>query len=104
MNVRRGYERSPRDGTNENKRARGECGEYKQAWEGSNERRGYERSPGDGTNETSKRASTRGGRGLNEHMGYERSTRDGTNEHDTSVGSTNERRRVQTSAGGYERA
>ena len=50
-NVRRGYERSPRDSTNENERARGECGEYEQAREGSNERRGYERSPGDGTNE-----------------------------------------------------
>ena len=42
--------------------------------------------------------------GSNEHMGYERSTRDGTNEHEVSAGSTNERRRVRTSAGGYERA
>ena len=69
---------------------------------GTNVRRGYERSPGDGTNENEReRASMRGGQGgLNEHMRYERSTGDGTNEHKVSAGSTNERRRVRTSAGG----
>ena len=50
-NMRRGYEQSPRDGTNDNERAQGDCGEYEQVREGLNERRGYKRSPTDGTHE-----------------------------------------------------
>ena len=95
-NVRRGYERSPRDGKNENERARGECGEYEQVREGSNERRGYKQSPGDGTNEN-ERARGEGG-------GVRTSTCSMNGAPGMVQRSTRQMQGVRMSAGGYERA